>query len=165
MRGSRSRDTKPELAVRRLVHASGQRCRVNFRPRFPSCVAQPIPSSRPRRSLNSLMAAAGMVVPSTTFLRNPTLAIGAARYPSMLREVRRQVRRSLSSAGQLSATRATAARESRDLDEGACARSTPPPSAVEGRLVEFSSPHSPTSRRLYCGEHQFFSFGRQASPR
>lgn len=32
MRGNRSRDTKPELAVRRLVHASGLRYRVNARP-------------------------------------------------------------------------------------------------------------------------------------
>lgn len=32
MRGNRSRDTKPELAVRRLVHASGLRYRVDFAP-------------------------------------------------------------------------------------------------------------------------------------
>ncbi len=32
MRGNRSRDTKPELAVRRLVHARGLRYRVNARP-------------------------------------------------------------------------------------------------------------------------------------
>lgn len=32
MRGNRSRDTKPELAVRRLVHARGLRYRVNIRP-------------------------------------------------------------------------------------------------------------------------------------
>jgi DNA mismatch endonuclease (patch repair protein) len=32
MRGNRSRDTKPELAVRRLVHARGLRYRVNVRP-------------------------------------------------------------------------------------------------------------------------------------
>lgn len=32
MRGNRSRDTAPELAVRRLVHAMGMRYRVNARP-------------------------------------------------------------------------------------------------------------------------------------
>lgn len=32
MRGNRSRDTKPELAVRRLLHARGIRYRVNARP-------------------------------------------------------------------------------------------------------------------------------------
>lgn len=32
MRGNRSRDTKPELAVRRLLHAEGLRYRVNARP-------------------------------------------------------------------------------------------------------------------------------------
>lgn len=32
MRGNRRRDTKPELAVRRLVHASGLRYRVDARP-------------------------------------------------------------------------------------------------------------------------------------
>lgn len=32
MQGNRSRDTKPELAVRRAVHASGLRYRVDFRP-------------------------------------------------------------------------------------------------------------------------------------
>ncbi|MHA7285113.1 very short patch repair endonuclease [Arthrobacter sp. MDT3-44] len=32
MQGNRSRDTKPELAVRRLVHAQGMRYRVNYRP-------------------------------------------------------------------------------------------------------------------------------------
>lgn len=32
MRGNRSRDTKPELAVRRLLHARGLRYRVNMRP-------------------------------------------------------------------------------------------------------------------------------------
>jgi DNA mismatch endonuclease (patch repair protein) len=32
MLGNRSRDTKPELAVRRLLHAAGLRYRVNFRP-------------------------------------------------------------------------------------------------------------------------------------
>ncbi|GAA3680330.1 very short patch repair endonuclease [Yimella lutea] len=32
MRGNRSRDTKPELAVRRLLHAEGLRYRVNVRP-------------------------------------------------------------------------------------------------------------------------------------
>lgn len=32
MRGNRSRDTKPELAVRRLLHAQGLRYRVNMRP-------------------------------------------------------------------------------------------------------------------------------------
>lgn len=37
MRGNRSRDTKPELAVRRLLHARGLRYRVNTRP---------LPSSR-----------------------------------------------------------------------------------------------------------------------
>jgi len=32
MRGNRSRDTKPEVAVRRLLHARGRRFRVNLRP-------------------------------------------------------------------------------------------------------------------------------------
>lgn len=32
MRGNRSRDTKPELLVRRLVHAAGLRYRVSARP-------------------------------------------------------------------------------------------------------------------------------------
>lgn len=32
MRGNRSRDTKPELAVRRLIHAAGLRYRVDARP-------------------------------------------------------------------------------------------------------------------------------------
>lgn len=32
MQGNRGRDTKPELAVRRLVHAAGLRYRVNSRP-------------------------------------------------------------------------------------------------------------------------------------
>ena len=32
MQGNRSRDTKPELAVRRLLHAKGLRYRVNSRP-------------------------------------------------------------------------------------------------------------------------------------
>lgn len=32
MQGNRSRDTGPELAVRRLVHAMGMRYRVNARP-------------------------------------------------------------------------------------------------------------------------------------
>lgn len=32
MRGNKGRDTKPELAVRRLVHASGLRYRVSARP-------------------------------------------------------------------------------------------------------------------------------------
>ena len=32
MQGNRSRDTKPELAVRRLLHAAGCRYRVNHRP-------------------------------------------------------------------------------------------------------------------------------------
>lgn len=32
MLGNRSRDTKPELAVRRLVHASGLRYRVDYAP-------------------------------------------------------------------------------------------------------------------------------------
>nr|WP_281359093.1 very short patch repair endonuclease [Pseudarthrobacter oxydans] len=32
MQGNRSRDTKPELAVRCLLHAKGLRYRVNFRP-------------------------------------------------------------------------------------------------------------------------------------
>lgn len=32
MRGNKSRDTAPELAVRRLVHAMGLRYRVNARP-------------------------------------------------------------------------------------------------------------------------------------
>jgi len=32
MRGNRSRDTAPELAVRRLLHARGLRFRVNLRP-------------------------------------------------------------------------------------------------------------------------------------
>ena len=32
MQGNRSRDTKPELAVRRLLHAKGLRYRVDFRP-------------------------------------------------------------------------------------------------------------------------------------
>lgn len=32
MQGNRSRDTKPEVAVRRLLHAGGMRYRVNFRP-------------------------------------------------------------------------------------------------------------------------------------
>lgn len=32
MQGNRSRDTGPELAVRRLVHAMGLRYRVNIRP-------------------------------------------------------------------------------------------------------------------------------------
>jgi len=32
MLGNRARDTKPELAVRRLLHAHGYRYRVNFRP-------------------------------------------------------------------------------------------------------------------------------------
>lgn len=32
MRGNRRRDTKPEMAVRRLVHAAGMRYRVDARP-------------------------------------------------------------------------------------------------------------------------------------
>ena len=32
MQGNRSRDTSPELAVRRLLHAAGLRYRVDFRP-------------------------------------------------------------------------------------------------------------------------------------
>ena len=32
MQGNRARDTKPEVAVRRLVHAAGLRYRVDFRP-------------------------------------------------------------------------------------------------------------------------------------
>jgi len=32
MRGNRSRDTEPELAVRRILHAQGLRYRVNIRP-------------------------------------------------------------------------------------------------------------------------------------
>lgn len=32
MQGNRSRDTKPELAVRRLIHAAGLRYRVDTRP-------------------------------------------------------------------------------------------------------------------------------------
>lgn len=32
MRGNRGRDTKPELAIRRLVHAEGLRYRVDARP-------------------------------------------------------------------------------------------------------------------------------------
>lgn len=32
MKGNRSRDTKPELAVRRLLHSAGLRYRVDFRP-------------------------------------------------------------------------------------------------------------------------------------
>lgn len=32
MQGNRSRDTKPELAVRRILHAKGLRYRVSFRP-------------------------------------------------------------------------------------------------------------------------------------
>jgi DNA mismatch endonuclease (patch repair protein) len=32
MRGNRRRDTKPEMAVRRLVHAAGLRYRVDIRP-------------------------------------------------------------------------------------------------------------------------------------
>jgi DNA mismatch endonuclease, patch repair protein len=32
MQGNRSRDTSPELAVRRLVHAAGLRYRVDYRP-------------------------------------------------------------------------------------------------------------------------------------
>ena len=32
MQGNRQRDTKPEVAVRRLVHAAGLRYRVDFRP-------------------------------------------------------------------------------------------------------------------------------------
>lgn len=32
MQGNRSRDTKPELAVRRLIHAAGLRYRVHARP-------------------------------------------------------------------------------------------------------------------------------------
>lgn len=32
MQGNRSRDTKPELAVRRLIHAAGLRYRVDVRP-------------------------------------------------------------------------------------------------------------------------------------
>jgi DNA mismatch endonuclease, patch repair protein len=32
MQGNRGRDTRPELAVRRLLHARGLRYRVNFRP-------------------------------------------------------------------------------------------------------------------------------------
>ncbi|WP_446473893.1 hypothetical protein, partial [Acinetobacter baumannii] len=32
MRGNRDRDTKPELAVRRRLHAAGLRYRVNARP-------------------------------------------------------------------------------------------------------------------------------------
>ena len=32
MRGNRGRDTKPELAIRRLVHAAGLRYRVDARP-------------------------------------------------------------------------------------------------------------------------------------
>jgi DNA mismatch endonuclease (patch repair protein) len=32
MQANRSRDTKPELAVRRLLHAGGLRYRVNYRP-------------------------------------------------------------------------------------------------------------------------------------
>ena len=32
MRANRGRDTKPELAVRRIVHAAGYRYRVNARP-------------------------------------------------------------------------------------------------------------------------------------
>jgi len=32
MLGNKARDTKPELAVRRLLHADGFRYRVNFRP-------------------------------------------------------------------------------------------------------------------------------------
>ncbi|WP_082087573.1 very short patch repair endonuclease [Microbacterium sp. SA39] len=32
MRGNRRRDTKPELAVRRLIHAAGLRYRVDFAP-------------------------------------------------------------------------------------------------------------------------------------
>lgn len=32
MRGNRSRDTKPELAVRRMLHRNGLRYRVNTRP-------------------------------------------------------------------------------------------------------------------------------------
>lgn len=32
MQGNRSRDTKPELAVRRLLHAAGLRYRVAYRP-------------------------------------------------------------------------------------------------------------------------------------
>ncbi|MBN9608867.1 MAG: very short patch repair endonuclease [Actinobacteria bacterium] len=32
MRGNRSRDTKPELAVRKLLHAQGLRYRVHYRP-------------------------------------------------------------------------------------------------------------------------------------
>ena len=32
MRGNRSRDTAPELSVRRLLHARGRRFRVNLRP-------------------------------------------------------------------------------------------------------------------------------------
>ena len=32
MHGNKGRDTKPELAVRRLLHAAGLRYRVNYRP-------------------------------------------------------------------------------------------------------------------------------------
>jgi DNA mismatch endonuclease (patch repair protein) len=32
MQGNRSRDTKPELAIRRSLHAKGLRYRVNYRP-------------------------------------------------------------------------------------------------------------------------------------
>lgn len=32
MKGNRSRDTKPELAVRRILHARGLRYRVDYRP-------------------------------------------------------------------------------------------------------------------------------------
>ncbi|WP_264079963.1 very short patch repair endonuclease [Mycolicibacter hiberniae] len=41
MRANRSRDTKPELAVRRLVHAMGLRYRVDF---------PPLPSNRRMRA-------------------------------------------------------------------------------------------------------------------
>lgn len=37
MRGNRSRDTKPELLVRRIVHAAGYRYRVNARPEKDLC--------------------------------------------------------------------------------------------------------------------------------
>src|SRR4051812_33534337 len=32
MRGNRSRDTKPEISIRKLIHAAGLRYRINIRP-------------------------------------------------------------------------------------------------------------------------------------
>ena len=78
MQGNRRKDTRPELAVRRLLHAAGLRYRVDARP-IPTSTGARTSCSPARGSPCSSTGASGTDARSTTRWRDPMRGTGLRR--------------------------------------------------------------------------------------